>query len=100
MLGLRSRARQDLDATLELTGDIVRDIQPSDPETVKFLKRCLQVALAEEDYAGAAKIRDHPFMLMQVKIKEALENEDVLEANRLAAQLREMIRKIEDGYQS
>jgi len=97
--GLRSRARQDLDATLELTGDIVRDIQPSDPEAVKFLKRCLQVALAEEDYAGAAKIRDHPFMLMQVQIKEALENEDVLEANRLAAQLREMIRKIDDGHQ-
>ena len=79
-------------ATLQLSGDPVRDILPGDPEPVKFLKRCLQVALAEEDYAGAAKIRDHPFMQIQIKMKAALENEDVLEANRLVAQLREMIR--------
>ena len=48
--GMRNRARVDLDATLQLSGDMVRDIHPTDPEPVKFLKRCLTIALAEEDY--------------------------------------------------
>ena len=48
--GLRNRARVDLDATLQLSGDMVRDIHPTDPEPVKFLKRCLSIALTEEDY--------------------------------------------------
>ena len=95
--GLRARARVELNATLQLSGDPVRDILPGDPEPVKFLKRCLQVALAEEDYVGAAKIRDHPFMQIQIKMKAALENEDVLEANRLVARLREMIRDSNEG---
>ena len=46
--------------------------------------------------AGAAKIRDHPFMQLQIKMKDALENEDVLEANRIAAALRELIRSTEE----
>jgi len=36
-------------------------------------------------------------MQIQIKMKEALENEDVLEANRLAALLRERIRDTEES---
>jgi bifunctional DNase/RNase len=35
--------------------------RPLDPEPLKRLKMELRVALAEEDYAAAARIRDHPF---------------------------------------
>lgn len=41
-----------------------------DPEPVKRLKREMQVALAEEDYSAAARIRDHPFMKLAVQIVE------------------------------
>ena len=30
----------------------------------------LQVALKEEDYAAAARIRDHPFMRMHLRVLE------------------------------
>ena len=35
-------------------------------------------------------------MQLQIKMKDALENEDVLEANRIAAALRELIRSTEE----
>ena len=38
-----------------------------DPEPVK---REMAVALSEEDYVTAARIRDHPFMKLAVKIIE------------------------------
>ncbi|KAK9835118.1 hypothetical protein WJX84_007845 [Apatococcus fuscideae] len=37
-------------------------IRHDDPDPVKRLKREMQVALKEEDYASAVRIRDHPFM--------------------------------------
>ena len=39
-----------------------------DPEPVKRLKREMAVALSEEDYSSAARIRDHPFMKLAVQI--------------------------------
>ncbi len=41
-----------------------------DPEPVKRLKREMAVALSEEDYSSAARIRDHPFMKLAVQIIE------------------------------
>ena len=41
-----------------------------DPEPVKRLKREMAVALSEEDYSSAARIRDHPFMKLAVQIME------------------------------
>lgn len=41
-----------------------------DPEPVKRLKREMAVALSEEDYTSAARIRDHPFMKLAVQIAE------------------------------
>jgi len=37
---------------------------------VKRLKREMAVALSEEDYSAAARIRDHPFMKLAVQIVE------------------------------
>lgn len=92
--GLRSNARQELDALLNASPvDTFIDIDKRDPESVKFLKRCLHIALEEEDYAMAARIRDHPFMQIQLQIKEAMEKEDVLLANRLKRKLWEEVAK-------
>ena len=41
-----------------------------DPEPVKRLKREMEVALSEEDYSAAARIRDHPFMKLAMQIVE------------------------------
>ncbi len=41
-------------------------LKNEDPEPIKRLKRELQVALHEEDYGAAIRIRDHPFMALYV----------------------------------
>ena len=43
----------------------------------------MAVALREEDYTEAARIRDHPFMQLYVSIHEALLNKDFEVALRL-----------------
>ena len=45
--------------------------QTGDPEPIKRLKRELRVAVGEEDYAAAARVRDHPFMRLYVQLKGA-----------------------------
>ena len=42
--------------------------RPTDPEPLKRLKMEMRVALKEEDYGAAARIRDHPFMRMHLRI--------------------------------
>lgn len=43
-------------------------IRHDDPDPVKRLKREMQVALKEEDYISAVRIRDHPFMKLSREI--------------------------------
>jgi hypothetical protein len=45
--------------------------QTGDPEPIKRLKRELHVAVGEEDYAAAARLRDHPFMRLYAQLKSA-----------------------------
>ncbi|DBB13695.1 TPA: hypothetical protein ACH3X3_000713 [Trebouxia sp. C0006] len=55
----------------DLTGTkMFTTIRQDDPEPVKRLKREMAVALSEEDYSSAARIRDHPFMKLAVQIME------------------------------
>ena len=62
-----------------------------DPEPVKRLKREMAVALSEEDYVSAARIRDHPFMKLAVQIiQEKLAGRDS-EAEALQAELEKVV---------
>ena len=47
-----------------------------DAEPIMRLKREMAVALGEEDYNTAARIRDHPFMQLYLSIYEALRCKD------------------------
>ena len=51
--------------------------RPGDAEPIKRLKREMSVALGEEDYATAARIRDHPYVQLYLSINEALRKQDV-----------------------
>ena len=53
------------------------DGRPGDAEPIKRLKREMSVALSEEDYATAARIRDHPYIQLYLSINEALRKKDV-----------------------
>lgn len=46
-------------------------IRQNDPDQIKRLKREMEVALSEEDYVTAARIRDHPFMKLHLGIVRA-----------------------------
>ena len=59
---------------------------------MKRLKREMAVALAEEDYVSAARIRDHPFMKLAVQIvQEKLAGRES-EAEALQAELQKVVR--------
>uniref|UniRef100_A0A7S2AIZ2 BFN domain-containing protein n=1 Tax=Pycnococcus provasolii TaxID=41880 RepID=A0A7S2AIZ2_9CHLO len=62
-------------------------IRDDDPEPVKRLKMELTVALNEEDYATAAKIRDHPFLQMHQNMLRQIRNGNREEADFLRRQL-------------
>ena len=53
-----------------------------DMEAVKLLKRKLSLAVSEEDYGTAAKIRDHPYMKLY---KELHSNRSVCYSSRHAS---------------
>ena len=68
-----------------------RCTREDDPEPVKRLKREMAVALSEEDYVSAARIRDHPFMKLAVQIiQEKLAGRDS-EAEALQAELEKVV---------
>eukprot|EP01023_Acetabularia_acetabulum_P025230 TRINITY_DN24173_c0_g2_i1.p2 TRINITY_DN24173_c0_g2~~TRINITY_DN24173_c0_g2_i1.p2 ORF type:complete len:337 (-),score=61.40 TRINITY_DN24173_c0_g2_i1:1859-2869(-) len=76
-------------------------VRTSDFEVIKLLKREMQVALNEENYAEAARIRDHPFLLIYMRMLESQNEGRVENANKLRKQLEEMIsesekRRVED----
>ena len=75
-----------------------------DREPVKRLKRELGVALSEEDYATAARIRDHPYMKMHARTVECWREGRLSEAMRLEEELDRAIQAAsaagEEGYAS
>lgn len=62
-------------------------VQAGDPEPIKLLKLEMHVALLEEDYEAAARIRDHPWMQLHLAIEQAAAGGDVETAARLEARL-------------
>jgi len=76
-------------------GAPAQNVRVQDPEPVKLLKRELGVAIAEEDYATAARLRDHPFMQIQSQIEEHMNQGRLTEAARLQDELAAIIKKHE-----
>ena len=54
---------------------------------MKRLKREMQVALGEEDYNTAIRLRDHPFMRLHLRIMQLVQNGRAAEAEQLQVQL-------------
>ncbi|KAI3429559.1 hypothetical protein D9Q98_005647 [Chlorella vulgaris] len=69
--------------------------RPADPEPLKRLKMEMRVALKDEDYAAAARIRDHPFMRLHCSSLQAAQDGDEERAAQYEAQLAEAIRQHE-----
>ncbi|KAG2499872.1 hypothetical protein HYH03_002163 [Edaphochlamys debaryana] len=44
-------------------------LKAGDPEVIKLLKRELEVAVNEEDYAAAIRLRDHPYLQLYRRIE-------------------------------
>ena len=62
-------------------------IREEDPEAIKRLKMELVVALKEEDYTNAARLRDHPFMQMHQNMLKQLRGGNREEGDFLRRQL-------------
>lgn len=75
--------------------DPLRSIVGGDPEPIKRLKRELDVAISEEDYRSAARIRDHPFMKLYACMIGAGKEGDETERKRLEGELRNLINQQE-----
>ncbi|KAK9845216.1 hypothetical protein WJX81_000350 [Elliptochloris bilobata] len=58
---------EELSTTAALT-----TIRGDEPEPIKRLKREMAVALQEEDYVTAARLRDHPFLQTHMRILQLL----------------------------
>lgn len=69
--------------------------RPADPEPLKRLKMEMRVALKDEDYAAAARIRDHPWMRLHLSSLKARQRGDEDEADRCEAQLQAAISRHE-----
>lgn len=60
----------------------------------------MQVALSEEDYSAAARIRDHPFMNLAVRIvNERIAGHDT-EAERLQSELQDAVKEHEGSKEA
>eukprot|EP00213_Chloropicon_mariensis_P000806 CAMPEP_0197477018 /NCGR_PEP_ID=MMETSP1309-20131121/12606_1 /TAXON_ID=464262 /ORGANISM="Genus nov. species nov., Strain RCC998" /LENGTH=423 /DNA_ID=CAMNT_0043017699 /DNA_START=277 /DNA_END=1548 /DNA_ORIENTATION=+ len=68
-------------------------LKNEDPEPIKRLKRELQVALSEEDYGAAIRIRDHPFMVLYTEIENKRSEGNDVEANILSEELNKAIQE-------
>lgn len=80
------------DPAEDLTGTaLYTTVRSSDPEPIKRLKMEMQVALNEEDYAAAARIRDHPYLQLYMASLEARKMNHLEEADRLHQELIEAI---------
>jgi bifunctional DNase/RNase len=76
---------------------LMTTVRRSDPEPLKLLKMELKVAIAEEDYAAAARIRDSVFMKLSVAAATAKEEGDHEAAANYEKTLRGYIASMEDG---
>ncbi|KFM27981.1 hypothetical protein F751_0667 [Auxenochlorella protothecoides] len=65
----------------------VTSIRDSDPELLKRLKMEMRVALKDEDYATATRLRDHPFMRLHARILTAEKEGAADEVQRLRDEL-------------
>ena len=68
-------------------------LKNEDPEPIKRLKRELQVALAEEDYGAAIRIRDHPFMVLYTEMENRRDEGKEAEAAILSEELNKAIKE-------
>ena len=68
-------------------------LKNEDPEPIKRLKRELHVALAEEDYGAAIRIRDHPFMVLYTEIENRRKEGKEEEADILSEELNKAIQE-------
>ena len=68
-------------------------LKAGDPEPIKRLKRELQVALSEEDYGAAIRIRDHPFMKLYTEIESKEDEGNLEEAEILRDELLKAIQE-------
>lgn len=66
-------------------------------EVIQRLKREMAVALAEEDYTTAARLRDHPYMLKYKAIVECMEDGRMLDAETMKEELEKEVRENEDS---
>ncbi|GAB4822430.1 hypothetical protein N2152v2_009476 [Parachlorella kessleri] len=83
------------EAAAEEASALMTRIRPTDPEPLKRLKMEMRVALKEEDYGAAARIRDHPFMRMHIRILDHLKAGRQSEASDLEARLHDAVERYE-----
>ncbi|KAG7666895.1 hypothetical protein Ndes2526B_g04617 [Nannochloris sp. 'desiccata'] len=76
---------------------LMTTVRRSDPEPLKLLKMELKLAIAEEDYAAAARIRDHVFMKLSVAAATAKEEGDHEAAANYEKTLRGYIASMDSG---
>jgi len=84
--------REKLDAATLMT-----TVCRSDPDAVRLLKMKLRLAISEEDYAAAAKIRDHVFMKLSVAQATAKQDGDDEAAANYEKTLKGYIESMESG---
>jgi len=75
------------------TNDPMTTIMPNDPTAIKRLKREMSVAVMEEDYSTAARIRDHPYMRKYKSIFDLRKEGKQEQASHLEEELRHQIEK-------
>lgn len=92
IVGLKPASALSVNVCLQVSIYTTCCNREDDPEPVKRLKREMAVALSEEDYVSAARIRDHPFMKLAVQIiQEKLAGRES-EAEALQAELQKVVR--------
>ena len=72
-------------------------ISSEDPEAIRLLKRELDVALHEEDYAAAARLRDHPYLRLYAEVRSLRAAGQEAEAQDAEARLHALIRAQDGG---
>ena len=72
-------------------------LREGDPDAIKRLKRELRVALREEDYQTAIRIRDHPFMRLYAAWETKRDEGQEEEAEMLNEELWRAIRESGEG---
>jgi bifunctional DNase/RNase len=76
---------------------VMISIKPHDAEILKRLKMEMRVALKDEDFAAAARLRDHPFMKQHVKAVISELKGEVEEASEAWSRLDRAVRKYEEN---